>query len=470
MEPELNLPTLARHDYNIDYARGDFTLHIIDYAQLNILGSFTVERTYHSRTNSWQFNVADDIRELTLKTLNRIKFVRAGNHLIAVKDDIGRVTRYEYDGDHLTRVIYPDGTKINYEYDVYDQLSTCSMGGNLIFENEYDELGRLTKLIEVDGVRIFFYDDQNRRTVENGRAPIVYDWNRRKLIEKITYGDGSYDQFAFDSTDRLIFERYWDGSEHRYEYDGTRLMTDTFNGELVISYEYDAVGNLIKMSDSIGREEHYAYSSKNLLIAKRTRLNVKDWRREIFERDIAGRVLTHDINGRVTTYSYDEEAPVPSMMLSPCGYRFDYFYDGVYRLLTVRTEEGEFSFAYTPMNKLVADRKDIFDPIDRPEHDTQRIGLEIYDEGGRRVERREPVGDRFRLTRWKYDIDDNCIERRDWRDLQDETSATGRVSVIEYGYDAQNRLVRVSDGELVTRYRYDCLDRRVAQRFARLVK
>ena len=344
------------------------------------------------------------------------------------------------------------------------------MGGNLIFENEYDELGRLTKLIEVDGVRIFFYDDQNRRTVENGRAPVVYDWNRRKLIEKITYGDGSYDQFAFDRSDRLIFERYWDGSEHRYEYDGTRLMTDTFNGELVISYEYDAVGNLIKMSDSIGREEHYAYSSKNLLIAKRTRLNVKDWRREFFERDIAGRVLTHDINGRVTTYSYDEEAPVPSMMLSPCGYRFDYFYDGVYRLLTVRTEEGEFSFAYTPMNKLVADRKNIFAPIDRPEHDTQRIGLEIYDEGGRRIERREPVGDRFRLTRWKYDVDDNCIERRDWRDLQDETSATGRVSVTEYGYDAQNRLVRVSDGELVTRYRYDCLDRRVAQRFARLVK
>ena len=374
MEIRLNLPKLAQHEYNIDRATGDLTLHIVDYAQPDVLKNFTVERTFHSRAGIWKFNIPDGIRNLTLKTLNRITLVHERDHLIAVKDSMGRTTRYEYEGKRLTRVTYPDGTKIAYSYDGNDQLMSCMAGGKTLFENEYDDLGRLTKVSDAAGVRIFFYDDQNRRTVENGNEVRVYVWNRRKQIEQIIYGDGSEERFAYDDAARLIVERDREGVERRCEYQGERLTAEIFSGGLEVNYEYDASGNLIRTIDNLGREEIYAYSSKNLLIEKRIRLNVKDWRRETFERDVAGRVLTHDINGRVTTYSYDEEAPVPSMMLSPCGYRFNYFYDEVYRLLRVQT----MSAAVTEINLVELDgrrvRPETYDKTVRAAGDVLSVG------------------------------------------------------------------------------------------------
>ena len=75
------------------------------------------------------------------------------------------------------------------------------------------------------------------------------------------------------------------------------------------------------------------------------------------------------------------------------------------------------------------------------------------------IEFRENIGDKFKLIRWKYDLNDNCIERREWLDLQTLQSATGRVKIIKYEYDAQNRLIRKIEGDTVTKYYYDCLNR-----------
>ena len=50
MELVQTLPELARHEYTIDYATGNFTLKITDYAQQDILKIFTIHREYNSRT------------------------------------------------------------------------------------------------------------------------------------------------------------------------------------------------------------------------------------------------------------------------------------------------------------------------------------------------------------------------------------------------------------------------------------
>ena len=201
---------------------------------------------------------------------------------------------------------------------------------------------------------------------------------------------------------------YPDGSQSKYIYDADKkLKTVIAGGKSIFQNEYDEGGNITGKHDSDGREEFFSYSSKNLLIERKMRLNIKDWRSETWQRDMAGRILTHDVNGQVTSYAYDEESPVPSMIKTPCGYKFTCFYDKVFRLLTIKTE----------------------------------------------------VGDKFKLIRWKYDLNDNCIERREWSDLQSRESATGRVKIVRYEYDAQNRLVKKFDGDTLTKYHYDCLNR-----------
>ena len=179
------LPELARHEISINYGTGNFALKIVDYAQQDILQNFTVSREYNSRAAIWNFNLKDNSPKLTLKTLREIFFIYEGKNLISVKDEIGRVTRYEYEKNLLSRVIYPDGSYLKYFYDQNKNLERCiDRSGKILFQNEYDEYGRITQIATADGVRKFFYADKSRQTFETGRGKIIYKWNRQKLVEK----------------------------------------------------------------------------------------------------------------------------------------------------------------------------------------------------------------------------------------------------------------------------------------------
>ena len=451
------LPDLARHDYKINYATGNFSLHITDYAQHDILKIFVIQREYNSLAQKWQFNIEGTPQKLSLKTLNEIFFIYEGKNLISVRDEIERITRYDYDENFLTCVTYPDRSQAKYFYND-KKLATCYEAGKILFQNEYDEFGRLIKITDANGTRNFFYDDKNRQTIESGRDNILYKWNRQKLIEKISYADGTFELFRYDSEGRLNYKFSRNGDEYFWRYVNGLLSREIFPDGMIKTYKYDDNGNVIRQADGNGREKIFSYSSKNLLIEKKVRLNIKDWRIEHFERDISGRILKHDINGQITSYAYDEESPVPALIKTPCGYKFNCFYDKVYRLLTVRTEVGEFFFAHTPMNKIVAEQKNIFASIVQPEQFPED-GIKIFDNGDRLIESRQKIGDAFKLVRWKYDLNDNCIERREWLDLQSVQSATGRVKITKYQYDAQNRLILKIEGDTVTKYFYDCLNR-----------
>ncbi len=459
------LPELARHEYKIDYATGNFSLQIIDYAQQDILENFVVSRSYNSRTGNWIFNLKDNSPKLTLKTTRQIFFIYEGKNLIAVKDEIGRMTRYEYKENLLSRVIYPDGSYIKYFYDADKKLQGClERGGKPAFQCKYDEFGRITEFADETCTKNFFYADKNFHTIETGRQRIVYKWNRRKLIEEIIFQDGTKEFFKYDNQNRLNYKIERNGDEYFWRYSEEFLTRKIFPNGLIEKFEYDANGNLIKKVDSDGHEEIYFYSSKNLLIEKKVRLNVKDWRREIWERDIAGRILKYDINGQTTIYIYDGDAPAPAIIQTPCGYKFSCFYDNVYRLLNVRTQAGEFFFSHTPLNEIVTAQKNIFEPIPPVEKNFEKFDVEKFDAGGRLIEARQKIGDKFKLTRWKYDLNDNCIERRDWKDLQTLQSATGRVKIIRYEYDLQNRLIKKIEGGTSTKYNYDCLNRIISKK------
>lgn len=449
------LPELATHKFKIDFVTGIFSVHIIDYAQCEILKNFSIEREYNSREKIWKFNFVGKPKILKLSTKNKIFLTYEDENLIYFEDELGRTTKYFYEENFLKQIIYPDGSKIKYFYDDDKNLISCvGRRGEIIFQNEYDEFGRITRF----NSRNFDYDDQNLQVIENEK--IFYKRNHKKLLTKIIFADGSEENFDYDGDRNLIFFSNRQGKTKFYRYKGGLLAQKIYFGGLERNFEYDKFGNLIRIFDSKDRETIFKYSTKNLLIEKKVRLNVKDWRHEIFERDIVGRILTANINGQITNYAYDENFPLPALEKTPCGYKFSYRYDKVFRLLAMKTEVGEKFFSYTPMNEVIDDTK-VFEKIYRPERSFFQSDIEIYDYGGRLIETRKKIGEKFQLTRFKYDLNNNCVERRDWRDLQDSESATGRVDIKKFEYDAQNRLIKKIEKNSVEKFKYDCLNRRV---------
>ena len=105
------------------------------------------------------------------------------------------------------------------------------------------------------------------------------------------------------------------------------------------------------------------------------------------------------------------------------------------------------------------------------ETDEARIGtLYAYNQAGWLLEKREPVSRaedgsvQYRLTQYVYDTNGNRTEEKRFLSFQDGESARGSIHTLTFGYDKQNRLVRVSDGlGAVVRYEYDGLNRRIRE-------
>lgn len=105
------------------------------------------------------------------------------------------------------------------------------------------------------------------------------------------------------------------------------------------------------------------------------------------------------------------------------------------------------------------------------ESDGERPG-ELYTYNCQRwlTESRIPVKEeegevKYRLTRYSYDAAGNLTEEKHYRDYQGITGAAGAVHTISYRYDADNRLVRVSDCTgAVLEYRYDALNRCISEK------
>ena len=171
--------------------------------------------------------------------------------LISVKDTQGCETRYEYNaaGD-LTVIVTPDGNRSETQYDAWGKAISTTQGG-LTRSMEYDAAGRVITLT-----------NENR----------------------------SHSDFSYDTLDRLVQQRGFDGRTQRYRYDLTGKLTQSEDEGLITLWHYDE-------SDRI------THRTVNGEPAEQWQYNNHGWLKEISHISEGHRVAVHygyDRKGRLT--------------------------------------------------------------------------------------------------------------------------------------------------------------------------
>jgi len=203
----------------------------------------------------------------------------------SVSDATG-VTRYDYDSNQaLTRIVNPDGAEISYAYDTignrirlahpagavhyeYDSANRLakivdSASGETLFER--DTFGSVTRIVRPNGVTTEFAYDPHHRPVQ-----VVHRKQGGALLSSFDY--------TLDAAGNRIRVVEDTGRTVDYTYDATYKLTgetihDPTDGELIVTYEYDGVGNRLRRTVN-GVETNYTYDANDRLIEEETSTTV----------------------------------------------------------------------------------------------------------------------------------------------------------------------------------------------------
>ncbi|SMP52660.1 RHS repeat-associated core domain-containing protein, partial [Neorhodopirellula lusitana] len=431
-----------------------------------------------------------DARDRMIKSIDsndqetEVKYDGAGN-VVAIVDSLGRRNQNRYDArNRLIETIDPEGGSTRFTYDADDNLISVT-----------DPVNNKTT---------FAYDARNRLTIETDPlgSPSVYSYDvANNLVEK-TDRNERVTEFSYDDLDRMTSEIWIDGdntiaftydkasnltsvsdavSSLTFEHDNrNRVQTADNSGTLdapnvVVSYEYDDVGNVLSVTDTIdgdvGATTAYLYDAlKRMTQITQAGTDVSDKRVDLAYNALgqfasidrySDMAATQGVFG--TSYVYDTLNRLTSMTHANSSESvafYDFAYDDVSRITQINDIDGVTDYTYDDRDQLVgANHADEGNPDETYSYDANgnRISSSRHDDG-------YVTGPGNRLLsdgtyNYEYDKEGNQIRRTE--------IATGDYR--EFVWDHRNRLSAVNDrdaSDLATQevtFFYDGLGRRISK-------
>ena len=392
----------------------------------------------------------------------------------AVRDERGHITRYEY-LDNLPlprRRINPDASQVNYRYDNGRLLLTgIENQRNEHYQLDYYPNGLLRLEIGFDGGTTGYKYDLNGQLLEKTQYPTPDYPDQPRLITA----------YQRDSAGRLLLKTLPDGSQIRYSYDSLGRLTRVHDGDRPLIFQYDLQDRLI--TEHQGQVTlRYQYDAQGRLRA----CQLPDGNRLTYYYRQGAGLTAIDLNGECLTshcfddgretdrqqgdllshYQYDRQGRMQEHVVTPIShhhgfaaqalYRRTYQYDpgGNLRLLS-DSRKGQHSFAYDPLNRLIAIRGHAEEYFD---HDPAGNLLRQSASGRGRSSLANVKANRLLIQgdcHFVYDAYGNLIQER---------RGAGQRLVRQYRYDCQHRLsaLTLPDGNEI-KYRYDPFGRRIAK-------
>ncbi|MBF0103151.1 MAG: RHS repeat protein, partial [Desulfobacterales bacterium] len=344
---------------------------------------------------------------------------------ITYRDSAGTVQKsIQYAYDSLDRKIYDimlpgDGRVLKTNYTYYETkgwLKTTQDPRGNITEFEYDDLGRVTKVIDANNKKIteVKYDS-------NGNIIEVLDPKTNKT------------SYQYDALNRLVKRTDLDGKSWLYNYDGNGNLVYYENpGTYAMSYEYYPLNRLKKVSyaynyESVDRSESFTYDDNG---------NAKTMTEAM------------QSNSKTTSYAYDELNRMTSKT-DGFGQAVGYAYDGEDNLTAVTYPGNKIvGYDYDVVNRM-ASVSDWMGHVTRYEYNALSQVKQIlhgnatyvtlsYDNAGRMTNYSNLRSSGNVISQYSYYIDDNG--NRDNGTVTEPLMPPVSTLSADYTYDQLNRL------------------------------
>lgn len=249
--------------YNYDYHYvGSVNTHDVE----------TVVRTVNDITQTLTYGYDDygNVEQSTFKASGTNEIISSsaeyeeyGNFLTSSTNSLGSTTSYNYDSvtKLLAYIQDANGNRTAYTYDNRDRVTTVYLDadGDETADTTESSVaylyasGRLSGINTATTAYTITYDTfGNMVSVSAGGnvlATYTYAAGNGKL-QKLTYGNGKYEEYSYDTLDRLVKVSYNGSATNAYSivYDSNGRLAKAVDGKAGITYlyEYDSLDRLIR--------------------------------------------------------------------------------------------------------------------------------------------------------------------------------------------------------------------------------
>lgn len=440
-----------------------------------------------SKVTRYQYDAANQLVAVVDGNDNRTSYEydELGRQ-IAVTDGESNVTRTEYDkAGNVVATIDGNKNRTEYEYDERDRNTSITDAESGTTTTEYDDVGNVISVTDpVNNQTSYTYDARNRVIADTNELGFNRTFEYDDVGNSISTTDrnGRTREFTHDGLNRQIEENWLDeagdsirtidseydaasqliatddpDSAYDFTYDELGRMETVDNvgtpgvPNVVLTYNYDAEGNIISVSDTIdgeaGATTAYNYDELDR-VDRITQFgdNVAE-KRVDFDFDAIGQYESitrySDLSGTElvaqSSYTYDDAYRLTDLIHSNNTTEianYDLTYDAANRITQIIDADGTNDYSYDKRDQLTtADHSD----------ENNADETYSYDKNGNRTDS-SLHGDGYvtdannRLAsdgtyNYEYDNQGNLISQTE--------IATGNVQEMEWDY--RNRLVAVTD-------------------------
>lgn len=205
-------------------------------------GNLVSRKDALNHQTSWIYDDRDRPKQMTAPDGGVTAYTYdATGGLYTVTDPRGLVTRYTRNGFGEVVVLEsPDSGRRDYQYDIGGRLTTeTHASGTLTIGYTWDALDRMLTRSSAGSTEAFTYDEG---VYGNGRRTRINDATGKKT-------------FAYGADGQLLQQvqtTYGTNYSTSWTYDAAgRASTMTYPGGLVLSYQYDTVGRLSRVSSNV---------------------------------------------------------------------------------------------------------------------------------------------------------------------------------------------------------------------------